>query len=241
MKRRSKTKRLYTLLGAMAIAMGLYAYNHVSDDYIRDRVVLLTGNGIACSGAQVRAPSGKDYILTAGHCRDTVTEGAATTTTDNGKTRERSFVAEDPTSDLMLLEGLPGLSGLAIGDSAPRLTRVRAFTRGGLQPTYETSGVIVGTEIAQAPVDLDEEHCVGSKYQTQDVNPFIALLLGLSTGRLCLLAVEETVSTTPIAQGSSGGPLLDASGDLVGIASMTSPTFSTWVKLSDIRAFLAGY
>lgn len=238
MKKRQSSKR-YALPTAIALALGVYAYSHVSDDWIRHRVVMLTGNHIACSGEQVRAPSGRDYVLSAGHCMKTAVNNSVTVTTEDGLTLKRQVIAEDPTSDLMLLEGVPGLSGLGIAGSIERPSPVRAFTRGAMQPTYETTGVVIGTGIGKAPTDLDVDHCVGDKYELADADP-LSIFLGGGT-KQCLLSVEETITTATITGGSSGGPLLNAAGELVGVASMASENFSYWVRLSDIRAFLSGY
>lgn len=205
------------------------------EKYIRDRVVMIQGNGISCTGVQIRAASGINYILTAGHCNKTIVEGKVSVVTEDGNRRLRWVLGEDPTSDLLLVEGLPNATGLDLATSEHANEPVRAVTHGGAKPLYETKGVLLGYEVSKAAMKpaADKSECPESKYEILEI-PEIGLTM-------CVLAVEEVVTTASIVPGSSGGPVLNEANEVVGIASMTDGYFGYLVKLSDIRLFLAGY
>lgn len=231
-------KKLYASLFSLIVALSCFALAGRSDSYLRNRVVMVKGNGISCTGEQVRAPSGVDYILTAGHCNKAIVDGKIEVITESGARLMRSVIAEDPTSDLLLVEGLPNLRGLDVAATVMPFERVITLTHGGRKPTYKTEGVIVsGSENVKAVTSLGEsvEDCKkrGAKYDSIVIED-----IGLVA---CVLSVEETVTTATIVPGSSGGPVMNSSGELIGVASMCDGFFGYTVRLLDIRAFLAGY
>lgn len=218
---------------------GLYAkLSGLSDHSIESRVVQLTSKAGSCSGEQVKAPSGQSYILTAAHCKVLESkDGTYTVTNSHGDVIIRKFIEEDDTSDLILIEGLPGVEGLEIAHSAYAKQAIRTFTHGHGFATYKTEGVLVQdyqVEIALGIAD-DPANCAKAKYKIVNVD-----FLGLSVP-LCILSVEETVTTAFISPGSSGGPVVDEKGALVGVVSAGGQGFGFLVKLQDIQAFLAGY
>lgn len=208
-----------------------------SDSYIRDRVVKLTSEKGSCSGEQIRAQSGVDYILTAAHCRVLEKDGMIKATTEDGRTILRKVIMEDAESDLLLLEGLPGVRGLDISDySAPR-DHVRTFTHGAGMATYKTDGVIVQDLRVMILLKFiagpeAEQACNTPKSHTVDV---------LGEIKACVLDVTETVTTALIVPGSSGGAVVDDKGDIIGVVSAGDGKFGLLVPLRDIHRFLAAY
>ena len=200
-----------------------------SDQYFRNHAFLLNGAGGSCSGEQVRAPSGKDYILTASHCKKIALNGVFTVTAEDGTEYFEKIIAEDPASDLLLVEGVPHLRGLSVADHLSRFQHVRTFTHGQGLPTYETSGVIVGDGFIQAPVGGVDFCVAGYPKYSLEMSMF---------GPMCILGVEETATTAKIVPGSSGGLVVNDSGQLVGVVSAAEDGIGYIVRLSDIQDFL---
>ena len=228
-----------SLLLSICILLGcaINQYVNKSEEYLRDRVVMLIGNGHRCSGEQVRAPSGVDYILSAGHCSVTAVDGSIEIQTEDGAILKRRVIAEDPNSDLLLIEGLPNVHGLNVAVQAKKFEHIRTFTHGHAMATYKTEGMLlqnVETKFITGEIHSKKEQdsCVAiPKYKT----------FNIYSGEVCILDVEETATSASIVPGSSGGMVVNSHGDLVGVASATDGYFGYLVRLSDIQAFLAAY
>jgi hypothetical protein len=234
MKKSNKIKMFLAFLAAGLLSSCATAYN---DNQIRDRVFQLTGNDRACTGEQIKAPSGQSYILTAGHCRPLEKDGQILATAEDGRSALRRVIAEDEKSDLLLLEGMPGVEGFSIAQSISRFEGVRAFTHGHKFPTYKTEGLLIGIErvkIGLFPVTSEEE---AAKCKAKAKQSLVDALFF----QICIMDIEETASTVAVVPGSSGGPVLNAHSEVVGVVSAGGEGFSYLVKLSDIGAFIRGY
>jgi len=217
--------------------------SHKTDSYFYNRTVKLLGNGHQCSGEQVAAPSGVDYILTAGHCRALVDEsGQVTVIREDGVSLMRKMIIEDPTSDLLLFEGLPGVSGLEVANRVRPHDHVRTFTHGKGFNTYRTDGVIIQDKqvrIALRAIEGDQDEAACSsmpKLKVEEVPGFFG-----PPQKVCIMDVEETFTTAFIAPGSSGGMVINDEGKLVGVVSCGDGQYGGLVELSDIRSFLKAY
>lgn len=230
----------YVLLAVIGAVISYLCLSGPSDEFIKDRVVRLKSEHGMCSGEQILAPSGLSYILTAGHCRILEKDGYIQVQKEDGTTLDRRILAEDPNSDLMLLEGLPGIQGLKIADSLSMSQRIRTFTHGRNMDTYQTEGFTIQIGHITIPLFLANTSetimkCRGAKYEIKSLDTMIGEL------PVCFMSVDELISNASIVPGSSGGAALDSSGDLVGVASATDGYFGYFVALKDIRKFLAAY
>lgn len=224
-------------MSAVLITSGVSAaaYRH-SDQYLYDRIVQIEGAlGGSCSGEQVKAPSGKSYILTAGHCRSLVEDGQGRIVSEDGSEHPAVLVAEDPASDLLLLQGIKEMGSLDIAKSAAERQEIRTFTHGAGLKSYKTSGVLIESHLVQILLGImwtraDQEACIAKPKQK---------LVGVWGLPACIMSVEEMASTAFTAPGSSGGAVVDAKGRLVGVVSAGGGGYSFFVRLSDIQAFLA--
>lgn len=221
------------VLGVLVSCSGILGH---SDAYIKARVVRIMGQQGMCSGEQIRAPSGTDYILSAGHCTAVAfPDGSYQIHTEDGKVLRRLGVAEDSNSDLLLIEGIPGLKGLDIADHAWAGEHVNTFTHGANLDTYETHGQLIQTKMIDIPVfRLESEADTTRCASMPKFAPYPEF-------GLCALHVLEEITTAFIAPGSSGGAMVDASGDLVGVASASDGQFFLFVTLSDIKSFISNY
>lgn len=214
-----------------------------SEKKIMSKSVMLLGQRGQCSGVQIKAPSGHNYILSAGHCNITLDEtGSVDVVLETGQTLKRHLVAEDTLSDLLLLEGIPNMEGLEVGQSLYRHQFIRTFTHGKGMLTYKTEGQVVQLLDVMIPLSVvgsEEEaaSCVKMpKFKIQVID-----LFGVFKVTICSLGVTESVSTAKTVGGSSGGMVVDRRGRVVGIVSAGDGDFSLFVTLGDIRHFLSAY
>lgn len=235
-----KHKLLLVLAASLLFLTSCPIYR--TETAIKNRVVFLKGNNHSCTGEQVRAPSGVNYILTAAHCNILAVDGKIEVTSEYGTKLLRKVIYEDPKSDLLLLEGLPGLSGLNIAGSVYRNEEVRTFTHGAGFATYKTAGVLIEEKeikigISEINNSEQEEACKKSpKFTVVEVN-----FLGVALFKVCALDVKEMATTAMIVPGSSGGPVVDWRGNLVGVVSAGGEGFGFLVSLKDIQNFLSNY
>lgn len=224
-------------MAAVMIASGVNAaaYRH-SDQYMFDRVVQIKSEMGSCSGEQVEAPSGKKYILTAGHCRPLVEGGSGKVITEDGQEHPAIMIAEDANSDLLLLEGIQEIGALKVATDASHRDSDRTYTHGAGLKAYRTDGVLIDDRrvtimlnLAMTPEAVTS--CLSMPKQQ------IVMVYGVIP--VCVMSVEETFSTAFTAPGSSGGAVVDAKGALVGVVSAGGGGYSLFVRLSDIRQFLS--
>lgn len=233
-------KKLGLLAGVILLTLCLLPSGK-SDDWLRSRTVRIAdAQDASCSGEQVRAPSGQDYILTAGHCASLAKDGTVIVITEDGRKLQRRIIEEDPNSDLLLIEGLPNLEGMSIARSHEKREHVRTFTHGSRLDTYRTEGVYIQEQHIDVPLYIitdqhPESGCNMAKNKILDVQFFIFEM------KFCAISVSEEVSTAFIVPGSSGGMVVNDSGELVGVVSATDTKFGFFVRLYDIHQFIKNY
>jgi len=239
---KSVKRYFYSVLGCLLGLALLHACSGKDDRYFIRRVVKLSKEGSSCTGEQVRAPSGVDYILTAAHCAGLAVNGSITATTEEGLVVQRRVIAEDKNSDLLLLEGLPNLDGLEVSrGQKTRDQHVRSFGHGGGVATFKTEGNLVQYQRLQIPVfeiktDEDKARCEAApKYKAAEIETPFAVF------NVCVMDVIEQLSTVKVIPGNSGGPIVDDDGKLIAVVSAGGDFFSAFVTHPDIVKFLAAY
>lgn len=226
--------------GVGIILAACYFLSSRSEKDIRNHVVKLVNERGSCSGEQIKAPSGMNYILTAAHCRVLEKDGSIEIITENGKHLMRKVIAEDDKSDLLLLEGVPNFEGLSIADYFHKGEHIRTFTHGMGFSTHKSEGELIMYYKVQIPLyqindQQDEDSCNKPK------NSVINLSFWGENLKFCLLQVIETATNAVVNPGSSGGPVVNDSGDLVGVVSAGDGRFGFLVTLQDIKSFLSSY
>lgn len=217
------------IIGLCLLSLVAVPFLHSTNPKSKIVRIYKEGKGM-CSGEQVQGASGTNYILTAGHCAVFIEDGSVDVETEDHKKLKRHVVAEDPNSDLMLIEGLPGIKGFSIANAAYPADWVKTITHGWNLDTYQTEGTLIQISKIDAPLFSIEEgrKCTGMAKLRQE-------------GEYCIMSVWEMISTAMIVPGSSGGAVLNNDNELVGVVSCGSPPFSDFVTLSDIKAFLKNY
>lgn len=234
-----KTVKLKIFLASYAVLMiGLLIVASISDeDYLRSKVVMLRSDTVGCSGEVVKAPSGKSYILTAAHCTSVAdAQGNMPVYLDDGRKLSSHVIAEDDSSDLLLLEGVPGVEGLTIARTVKPTEHVRTFTHGRMLATYKTEGELIQVVHVEIPIALGDCSSKQPKYKNGSFS-----FLGIIDIPVCMMSVDEVVSTAQVQPGSSGGMVVNNRAQLVGVVSASDGDFGYFVTLRDIQRFLSAY
>lgn len=211
----------------------------LSEQTLRDHSVQLRGNQYSCSAVQIKAPSGKEYLLSAGHCKDLSMKGYVMTISEDNKIGRSKIIAEDPDSDLLLLEPIDDLKGMAIAKKTYRSEHVRTFTHGRGLKTYKTEGELVERRMISIYLyDYPQGgDCSLPKESVVDnTTPF-------SSSKACIMTINGMYMTAAVEPGSSGGMVVNDDGELVGIVSAkeTDSIFGFVIDIPEINEFLSNY
>lgn len=232
-------KKFLAVLVLIALASkGLIEFHKVSalasDEYVKSRVVKLTGKTGLCSGSQIRTPSGKDLILSAAHCINLKDQNDMINVEDeSGNVIQRKVLAEDERSDLMVLEGLPNMKGLPIAKEAFFGEHIRSFTHGSGYDTWKSEGTLIDEDKDLiVPLNIEASKCSMPKMKVVQMN------FGFFRFLVCALAVSEFVTDAKITPGSSGGMFVNDRGELMAVASAGGGGWGYLVRTIDINAFL---
>lgn len=223
------------IIGTYAVCSSNNRQVKSTDSYVRDRVVMLRGNHILCSGIQVKAPSGTVYTLTAAHCLKLVENGKTLSTDEYGNASTIYFVSIDEEHDLMLLSSANHKS-INVADDIYTHQHIHTMTHGHGYPSYRTDGEILSEQVLKVmkfPIlnEEDEKSCKVSSYQQKEDTIF---------GPVCVITMNLQMTSAYVVPGSSGGAVLNSAGELVGIVSCGDGSiFSGVVPLLDIQLFLA--
>lgn len=236
-------KRLIALsiVGVFVGAAAGYAdkNSRASDFYIRNRVVLLKSSKGSCSGIQVKAPSGKAYVLSAAHCVEILDkhpgsrEVDITAVEENGNESKIHMIDLDYAHDLMLMSS-PNDKSINIAEKTYLYEKVHTMTHGHGHRTHRTDGELLEEMDLLIPAyaiqsQQDEKECkkMGGK---------IMMYMGFIP--FCVKPQHDVMSTAHAVPGSSGGAVVDDKGELVGIVSNTDGDFTGIVPLRFIQDFL---
>lgn len=231
-KRKFKIEKLKSLIGLVMVAVGLitdagigiHLYQHKApqtaqtvslDDRVKPSVVKLRGMLGSCSGEQVLTESGKAVILTAMHCSMITIGDEVLVFTQDGRMLPRKILAISEVSDLMILEGMPNMPALPLAKGFKLNDNCHAYGSGMGYKTSRQDGQVIDRFLIM-PSDLPPP---------LDAHNF---------------PIEFFVSTAHNISGMSGGPVVDDSGQLIGLVSMGNDFYGYDIPLDSISAFLTG-
>jgi len=207
-----------------------------SDAYIRNRVLLLKSEKGSCTAIEIKSPSGALYTLTAEHCSSIFEDGTVPAYDEMGTVKKLRIIDSDPMTDLMLLESFDGKS-IDIAKESHIYQRVHTLTHGRGLPTFRTDGELLGEQTVQAGELInsqeDMDRCSIERGRSIEERGFMMV---------CIHELTVQNATAWVLPGSSGGPLLNEAGELVGITSCSDGSnISGFVPLHTILDFLSKY
>lgn len=217
---------IYGLL--IAICLALFGCSPIQP---KSRTMMLVSADGSCSGTQIRAASGKDYILSAAHCNPMAFQGKIMVIDENGRLFTRHMIDMDTDKDLMLLQGVPDMEGLPIAKKARTGQAVVSYTHGHGLPAYEAWGKLLGSvHTIQVPYEIETEA------QLKACKVVMPSMMGL----FCMKDRKTWKTSMKVMPGSSGGGVLDTSGQLLGVVSAgyTTNHQGELVPLYQIQQFL---
>jgi S1-C subfamily serine protease len=269
MAKEQKTPKRSILRSILVVAVGsatllmtatlLLKMDEFHNLYLRsvvgDKVYMVKGkmNGGGGTGFAVQAPSGQSYVVTNSH----VCEGVLRQTADPAANQVivvtptgpmvRRILQNSDTTDLCIIEGIPGVTGLQLGEML--MNGEFAFVVGHplLRPLTVTRGEIVGkmdVTILDHFMEDGEDDAKCSKPKNlilhTEIDFFGIIKIPV---KVCLVITKAaTMTTATIFPGNSGSPLVDWMGNIVGVAFASDNTnWGIAVSLSDLRSFLSHY
>lgn len=210
------------------------------------------------TGFAMKAASGQSYIVTNSHvCEGALSQSEDKTSLlvvkDDGTSMRRRILENSDFTDLCLLEGLPGVEGLSLGNEPGLGETSYIVGHPRLRPLSVSKGEIVGRQDVEildyilpgnplidtfAPQMVKDGKCDLPKNQLVEVNsPDIGLV------RICLNVTKASyMSTILIFPGNSGSPMVDMWGRVQGVAFASDGT--SWgyvVSRADLAKFLSRY
>jgi S1-C subfamily serine protease len=216
-----------------------------------------TGGG---TGFAVKAASGQSYIVTNSHVCDGVSEmrkdGKVLVADDSGRGMLRGIIEVSDRSDLCIIEGLPGVEGLSLGNMPGLGQEIYAVGHPLLNPLSIAQGEVTGRSDVKIFDHLmhSEDEAVNEMLGASDkkcdlpkneiVEQEVDLLFFKAKLKLCLVVTKGAYSTAMrVYPGNSGSPAVDSLGRVIGVVFATQQMtyFGSVVSLEDLQELLSQY
>lgn len=188
---------------------------------------LTNGYGAVCSGVQIKWQQHL-YILTAQHCASLENDKhEIIVQAKHFKGKLLRIIKRSETADVIVVEPYPQVPGIEIAKFAGlgEANTIYGFPDGFYKKLPNAH--FIG--LAQTQVDTDDrpdpKHCLIHKWRKIE-------------GLRCLDVLHLAELDKPVIPGTSGGPVVNRQGQVVGIISQTDHRHSFAVLLKDIRDVL---
>ena len=214
------------------------------------------------TGFQVEASSGIAYIVTNSHVcelaqKDSKNENFVLVKRQGHWMKRRVLEVSDK-ADLCLLEGLPGLSGLKLGNSPQVGEMVSAIGHPRLGPITMVTGEVVrfidvaiphhlmpsGDKKKDKFFNVSNESCNQPKNEIVKKEFFLFGFIPLGEMPVCMVKETNSVQTNlTIFGGNSGSPMIDSWGRVVGVvfAADSSTNWGFAVNVDHLKDLLSHF
>lgn len=162
-----------------------------------------TGGG---TGWSVRY-KGHSALMTNDHVCTVAQGGYVTVEQDSGRLSIKKIIKRNFMRDLCLVDGVPAPT-LSLAKNGPsRFDQVRVMGHPLLKPTAESTGQFTGSGIIELGLSPSEDGtCPETAEQVESL-----------FGNFCVQRMEVGFTTVPIAPGNSGSPVVNMSGEVIGV------------------------
>jgi|GEM_PF-2349911 len=220
---------------------------------VGERVYMIKGkmDGGGGTGFAFKAKSGVTYTVTNAH----VCEGALTQSEDktsllvvkgNGIAIPRKILEISDSTDLCILEGMPGVDGLETGSAPGAGQQLNAIGHPLLRPLTVSQGDVIAKQDMSIPDYIiqsqeQEAACNKPKNEIKDLDlEFFGQPIHL---RVCFTTIKGVYQTTArVLPGNSGSPVVDWKGDVVAVVfAMDQAGWGYFVSNEDLKTFLSKY
>lgn len=233
---KSVIKSLVIVLGVGVIGLKApdvhksWLRNKVSDNVVR----ITAGPHIPSGGGTgfvIKTPSGGKVTVTNRHiCDGLGNQGLPLyAETTDGRYSKLNVIEISQDNDLCILNAVPGLDGLDLGGDLENGDNIYVVGHPYLWDVLMTEGEIAG--VTTILLRGNENHDGECKY-----------LNGKQSIFGCIEFFESYVSSVKTAGGNSGSPVVNGSGDVVGVLfAGTQAGYSAIVPISYLKDLVAGY
>lgn len=204
-------------------------------------VILVSPGKGGGTGFAVKTENGSLFTLTNDHICDLADENGTLFANEQEQLVPLKVLHRSPYTDLCLVSPLLYKTPLKLGSKYYIGEKVFITGHGRLYDDTMTDGEVVQAKrvmVGVREVDSKEECEIAPKYKYVEIN-FIFTTVGI-----CAIEVDAVITTAQILPGNSGSPVVNRSGELIGVAfaSGSNDINRAWViPLKSIQEFLKHY